>query len=832
MAIAHLKRKFGNPQLLLEELAKQLEGCRASTTRVEDQMTLYEEISSILNQMALKGECLDTVVLQKQVLSKFSERVQRHVLRKKHEQTASEPWTTEMLLSHISDFLDTEVEIKHYLQEQSQEQPCKPSQNNIVKKTTDIPIGKERIHTCFYCKRNDHSPKDCPELEFGTQEQRLEHMKRFSLCMNCGGTNHIASACTKGACRLCHQKGHHTSICPQTIRSTVQRPMHSQRKPATAAEYPKPPAQRKTRQHFVSSTPNEDDEDEDNVEAITCMKTTSTASKTKQCVLVGEAQVFNVNTRALETIHILLDTGADRSFISEDLACRLQLENTHTVRLSVNTFGNQKSREMDCGVTDLQLFDHEGKSHWFQVTRIHHITESLQRNELTYEDKHYIAENNIKLSVSQDFQEVRPEVLLGCSDAFSLIDREDQSSKVLPSGLRLIPSRLGYLITGPVDNYVSNTAIKTTPSSAIQESNQKWDEFLALQNSGIQEFTGTKTQELEMENDKVWRNFKATIEHHKDGYYVQLPWKEEAVFLPDNKLIAYKRLCLNLSKLQTTPDILRQYHQTFEEQLNKGIIEEMDVCQPPTGKIVHYLSHQAVITPAKEFTKLRVVFDASAHFKGHPSLNDVLHQGPVILPLMRDMLLRFRIGNIAMIADVEKAFLQIRLKTDDRDATRCLWVRDPTKPPTETNLVEYRFTRVTFGLNCSPFLLAGTVKYHLQENTLHKELAKEVYRNVYVDNVILTASNEEEAMEKYKKSKAIFAEMNMNLRGYLTSNEEVNKVISSHDKSMHSVTKVLGVCWDSVKDHLILNSQLASIVQSPNGLSRSTSRPFTIPWGG
>nr|CDJ92331.1 Protein of unknown function DUF1759 and Integrase domain containing protein [Haemonchus contortus] len=73
MAIAHLKRKFGNPQLLLEELAKQLEGCRASTTRVEDQMTLYEEISSILNQMALKGECLDTVVLQKQVLSKFSE---------------------------------------------------------------------------------------------------------------------------------------------------------------------------------------------------------------------------------------------------------------------------------------------------------------------------------------------------------------------------------------------------------------------------------------------------------------------------------------------------------------------------------------------------------------------------------------------------------------------------------------------------------------------------------------------------------------------------------------------------------------------------------------
>ncbi|PIO68663.1 hypothetical protein TELCIR_09538 [Teladorsagia circumcincta] len=152
------------------------------------------------------------------------------------------------------------------------------------------------------------------------------------------------------------------------------------------------------------------------------MKTTSIASKTKQCVLVGEAKVFNVNTQALETVHILLDTGADRSFISENLACHLQLKNTHTLRLSINTFGNQKSKEIECGVTDLQLFDHEEKSHWFQFTR-QHITENLQGNELTPEDKLHIVENDIKLSVSQEFQEVRPEVSLGCCDAFSLIDK-------------------------------------------------------------------------------------------------------------------------------------------------------------------------------------------------------------------------------------------------------------------------------------------------------------------------------------------------------------------------------------------------------------------------
>ncbi|XGW11716.1 hypothetical protein V3C99_012864 [Haemonchus contortus] len=116
------------------------------------------------------------------------------------------------------------------------------------------------------------------------------------------------------------------------------------------------------------------------------------------------------------------------------------------------------------------------------------------------------------------------------------------------------------------------------------------------------------------------------------------------------------------------------------------------------------------------------------------------------------MLLRFRMGDLAMRTDVEKAFLQIRLETPDRDASRCLWVKDPTKPPTETNPLDYRLTFIS---NCSPFLLAGTIKYHLQESTPHKELAEEVHRNVYVDNDILTASNEEEAMEKYSKSGGI-----------------------------------------------------------------------------
>ncbi|XGW27970.1 hypothetical protein V3C99_008066, partial [Haemonchus contortus] len=68
--------------------------------------------------------------------------------------------------------------------------------------------------------------------------------------------------------------------------------------------------------------------------------------------------------------------------------------------------------------------------------------------------------------------------------------------------------------------------------------------------------------------------------------------------------------------------------------------------------VLHYIPHQPVITPHKETTKLRIVFDASAHFSNQPSLNDVLHQGPLILPDLYAMLLRFRTAPYAVTADV------------------------------------------------------------------------------------------------------------------------------------------------------------------------------------
>ncbi|VDL76969.1 unnamed protein product [Nippostrongylus brasiliensis] len=114
---------------------------------------------------------------------------------------------------------------------------------------------------------------------------------------------------------------------------------------------------------------------DDDIEAVMCMKITDTNTHSKDCVLIGEALVFNPSTHALEVVHILLDTGVDCSFISEDLAERLQLKNVDTLRMSINTFGDQQPKEKEGGVTTLQIFVRYGKPHWFKVARIEYLTE-------------------------------------------------------------------------------------------------------------------------------------------------------------------------------------------------------------------------------------------------------------------------------------------------------------------------------------------------------------------------------------------------------------------------------------------------------------------------
>ena len=117
---------------------------------------------------------------------------------------------------------------------------------------------------------------------------------------------------------------------------------------------------------------------------------------------------------------------------------------------------------------------------------------------------------------------------------------------------------------------------------------------------------------------------------------------------------------------------------------------------------------------------------------------------------------------IAILANIEKAFLQIGIQENECDVTRFLWFTDPTKPEiVEGNLSVYRFCCVPFGIICSPFLLEGTLRFDLLKEGSHT--AKAIRDNIYVDNVCVGANPIEEALLLYEKAKNIFSRASMNL---------------------------------------------------------------------
>ncbi|VDO97839.1 unnamed protein product [Heligmosomoides polygyrus] len=109
----------------------------------------------------------------------------------------------------------------------------------------------------------------------------------------------------------------------------------------------------------------------------------------------------------------------------------------------------------------------------------------------------------------------------------------------------------------------------------------------------------------------------------------------------------------------------------------------------------------------------------------------------------------------------------VHLQRIDRDATRCLWIRNIDQPLCKANMVIYRFTRATFGLNCSPFLLGATIMEHLDQ-TSDREMAERIKDNVYVDNILMTAETSQQAERDCLQARQLFAEINMNLREFRT----------------------------------------------------------------
>ncbi|KRZ85899.1 hypothetical protein T08_16437 [Trichinella sp. T8] len=223
-------------------------------------------------------------------------------------------------------------------------------------------------------------------------------------------------------------------------------------------------------------------------------------------------------------------------------------------------------------------------------------------------------------------------------------------------------------------------------------------------------------------------------------YVTRLFWKHNDA-LPNNYYAALKRFEQFEARLRKGPSKKREYENTLQEYIKNRYVEEIGNLGGREEKI-WYLPHHAVFKMEKNTSKCRIVFDGS-HLCGGVSLNERLEPGQSIIADLVGILLRFRQCKISIHADITKMFLQIELHLEDRDVTRFVWRKQGEEMPRI-----YRFCRLPFGLSCLPFLAMSAVQdLAVNHRTEYPETAKEVLRNMYVDDILLSCDDESTAQK-------------------------------------------------------------------------------------
>ena len=142
------------------------------------------------------------------------------------------------------------------------------------------------------------------------------------------------------------------------------------------------------------------------------------------------------------------------------------------------------------------------------------------------------------------------------------------------------------------------------------------------------------------------------------------------------------------------------------------------------------------------------------------------------------MLLRFRIHNVAIVADIKQAFLQISVKPQHRDFLRFLWWDDVFSESAE--VIKIRFCRVLFGGTPSQFLLNGVVKVHVEKyKDIDPEFVRKTLSSMYVDDLNSGVKTTADGITMYKKWKERFGEAGLELRKWRTNDEKLRLLISN-----------------------------------------------------
>ena len=818
-AVQILKKRFGNKRLIVDKHMENLLSIDAITSHnnLKGLRHLHDMVESQIRGLRSLGVPAASYgsLMSSVLMAKLPQEFRLLVNREVHD----EEWNLDGLMQLI----DREIDAR---------ERASMGTHNLRRTRTDISTAAALLSSgtsqpkCSYCRQN-HSSTSCKTVVDVAARKQI--LRRSGRCFNCLRKNHMSRECrSNGRCSRCGGR-HHVSICDGSSANNTREAVTQD----VASNHQQGEALNLTR----VMRPN--------TEVIATTSAYCGSVRAPVLLQTARALVFKITDpqRRLEA-RIMFDSGSQRSYITQEFADALSLSPQCSETMLIRTFGSQSEARQVCDVVSLGMVTKDGRSLQFSVLTVPFICEPLTSQPTLYASENYPHLANLELAdYANEQDELSVDVLVGSDHYWKLVTGDIVSAEVGPTAVR---TRLGWVLAGPVEGISSHTSTNlvvthtmTTDAYVSQDTDQELDRKLKL-------FWDLESLGIRPNEATVYTEFENTIRFSGGRYEVSLPWKESHAALPDNYDLSLKRLAGLLKRLRHDSKILLQYDAVIRDQIRRGIVEPIE-SKTPTHNRIHYLPHHAVLREDKTTTKLRVVYDASSRTHG-PPLNDCLYTGPKSGQKIMDILLRFRVHRVAVAADIEKAFLMIAVRDEDRDALRFLWVKDVNDDVPHVTVL--RFTRVVFGVSASPFLLNATIKHHMEQYSVQEpDLVSLFMRSIYVDDISAGADDDDSAFQFFTRSKEILARGGFNLRKFVSNSTSLSRRVEQLEGSNEGLThdtpnvveedksytkdvlgskqhsdgeqKILGVKWNFVQDTLIFDlNELANVMNSLKATKR------------
>ncbi|XP_071580935.1 uncharacterized protein [Temnothorax nylanderi] len=622
---------------------------------------------------------------------------------------------------------------------------------------------------CPICK-NEHFAFKCKSFLDMSPQQRVEAVRKHSLCFNCLASSHIKQDCKSGNCRICHKR-HHTLLHLKSTVDTNQSNQQASQGTASSSE--------STALNIVQEVSTQAEK--------ACSLHVNSESKTEQ-VLLASAIVIIYDSCGRECVaRALLDGCSQFSFMTERLRQRLQLKGKreHFKVTGINCTKTATHTSVNATIKS-RTSDFKVSSEFLVTDKITGDLPQQALNMAVMQIPSYV-----KLADPHFHVPNKIDILIGADMFWDLLTGEILSTH--PEQPKLHGTHLGFVVGGKVTHL-------RRPQSAVS---------LTCVMDNLEEQVHKFWQQEELPKRALLSQEKLECEQHyqkhtrreSDGQYVvALPLKSNVQDLSDTRDAALRQFLRLEQRLQRDPKVWQMYQAFMEEYIDLKHAEI--VPDDYSGESLEfYMPHHHVLRPESSTTKLRVVFNASFRVNPKLSLNDVLMVGPTIQTDLFSLVLRFRKHIYGLTADMSKMYRQIKVHKNQRPL-QTIWWRDRKTG----KVIRCWLMTVTYGTGPATFLATRSLKQLAHDEQASFPVTVLVLlEDTYIDHVISGASTKEEVITLQSELTQLMKRGGIDLHKWATNCKDVSFTqCDVVDLTKTDRKQVLGLIWETQSDQFVI----------------------------